>query len=170
MFCPNCGQEYTAGSAFCGNCGYNLSGTADTGRTEYAGFWLRFVAYIIDYIIVGIVSFILYLPSLFLLTDITYTELMTTSLYNLLVGIVVPWLYYAIMEASSKQATLGKMVIGSIVTDEAGNRISFGRATGRYFGKILSAIIILIGYIMIAFTAKKQGLHDIIAGTLVVKK
>ena len=74
------------------------------------------------------------------------------------------------MEASSKQGTLGKMVLGIIVTDEAGNRISFGRATGRYFGKILSSLILLIGYIMIAFTKKKQGLHDLLASTLVVKK
>ena len=57
-----------------------------------------------------------------------------------------------------------------IVTDEAGNRISFGKATGRHFGKILSALILYIGYIMIAFTGKKQGLHDILAGTLVVKR
>jgi uncharacterized RDD family membrane protein YckC len=74
------------------------------------------------------------------------------------------------MESSARQATLGKMALGIVVTDLDGNRIGFGRATGRYFAKILSALILLIGFIMAAFTQKKQGLHDIIAGTLVVKK
>ena len=170
MFCPQCGQENTAGAEFCQNCGYSLTGIPDSRRIEYAGFWLRFVAWIIDYIIISIASFILYLPSLFMYSDITLSELPTVGFYNMIVGIAVPWLYYAIMESSSKQATLGKMVIGVIVTDESGNRISFARATGRHFSKILSGIILLIGYIMIAFTGKKQGLHDIIAATLVVKK
>ena len=84
--------------------------------------------------------------------------------------ILVQWLYYALMESSPKQGTLGKMAIGLKVTDLSGNRISFGRATGRYFGRILSGLILDIGFLMIVFTAKKQGLHDIIAGTLVVKK
>jgi uncharacterized RDD family membrane protein YckC len=83
---------------------------------------------------------------------------------------VLAWLYYALMESSKYQATLGKIVLGIVVTDTSGQRISFGRATGRYFAKIISQIILLIGYIMIAFTEKKQGLHDIIASTLVVVK
>jgi len=87
-----------------------------------------------------------------------------------LAGYIVPWLYFALMEASAKQATLGKLALGIKVTDEAGNRVSFGRATGRFFSKILSGMILCIGYIMIAFTKKKQGLHDILAGTLVVKR
>jgi uncharacterized RDD family membrane protein YckC len=74
------------------------------------------------------------------------------------------------MESSSKRATLGKMALGIIVTDLEGKRISFGRATGRFFSKILSGIIIYIGFIMVAFTDKKQGLHDMIAGTLVIAK
>jgi uncharacterized RDD family membrane protein YckC len=80
------------------------------------------------------------------------------------------WLYFALMESSSKQGTLGKMALSIVVTDVNGNRITFGRATGRYFGKILSGLILYIGYIMVAFTEKKQGLHDMIAGTLVVNK
>jgi uncharacterized RDD family membrane protein YckC len=74
------------------------------------------------------------------------------------------------MESSARQATLGKMAVGIKVTDEAGARISFGRAVGRYFGKFVSTIILLIGFLMVAFTEKKQGLHDKLAGTLVVKK
>jgi uncharacterized RDD family membrane protein YckC len=84
-------------------------------------------------------------------------------------GIVINWLYYALLESSFKQATLGKMALGLKVTDMEGKRISFGQATGRYFAKILSGLILCIGYLMAAFTEKKQALHDIIVGTLVVK-
>ncbi len=74
------------------------------------------------------------------------------------------------MESSSKQATLGKMALGIIVTDVNGERIGFGRATGRFFGKIVSGMIFYIGYIMAGFTDRKQALHDMMAGTLVVNK
>jgi uncharacterized RDD family membrane protein YckC len=84
--------------------------------------------------------------------------------------LILDWLYFALMESSSKRATLGKMALGIIVTDLEGKRISFGRATGRFFSKILSGIIIYIGFIMVPFTDKKQGLHDMIAGTLVIAK
>jgi uncharacterized RDD family membrane protein YckC len=77
------------------------------------------------------------------------------------------WLYGAFMESSSYQATLGKMIFGMKVTDLNGNRISFERATGRHFAKWLSAMILGIGYIMVGFTDRKQGLHDLLAGTLV---
>jgi uncharacterized RDD family membrane protein YckC len=82
---------------------------------------------------------------------------------------VVSWLYSALMERSSKQATLGKMALGIRVTDLDGNRIGFGKATGRYFAKILSALILGIGFLMVAFTQRKQGLHDMLAGTLVMR-
>ena len=81
----------------------------------------------------------------------------------------INWLYFALLESSSMQGTLGKKALGMIVTDLSGNRIGFGRATGRYFGKILSAIILGIGFIMVAFTERKQGLHDLLANTLVYK-
>jgi uncharacterized RDD family membrane protein YckC len=74
------------------------------------------------------------------------------------------------MESSKNQGTLGKMALGLRVTDMDGRRISFGRATGRYFAKWLSTITLLIGYIMAAFTPKKQAMHDMIAGTLVLAR
>ena len=77
------------------------------------------------------------------------------------------WLYEALMESSSYQATLGKMILGMKVTDLYGNRISFGRATGRHFAKILSGMVLCIGFIMVGLTQRKQGLHDLLAGTLV---
>jgi len=86
------------------------------------------------------------------------------------VGTILGWLYFAIQESSPKQATLGKQAMEIIVTDLDGKQISFGRATGRYFGKYISGAVVMIGYIMAAFTEKKQALHDLIAGTLVVKR
>ena len=84
-------------------------------------------------------------------------------------SIVVWWLYYALLESSPWQATPGKMVVGARVTNLAGERISFLQATGRTFGKLLSAIILGIGFIMVAFNPRKQALHDVMAGTLVIK-
>lgn len=80
------------------------------------------------------------------------------------------WLYFALMESSGQQGTIGKMALGIKVTDMNGNRIGFGRATGRYFGKIISSLTLTIGYIMAGFTQQKQALHDIIAGCLVINK
>lgn len=83
---------------------------------------------------------------------------------------VAGWLYFALMESSKFQGTIGKLALGIVVTDMDGNKVSFGKATGRYFGKIISAIILYVGFMMAGFTEKKQGLHDILAGTLVWKK
>jgi uncharacterized RDD family membrane protein YckC len=74
------------------------------------------------------------------------------------------------MESSPFQATIGKVAVGIYVADLQGQRISFGRATGRFFGKILSGAILLIGYLMAGFTEKKQALHDTMAGCLVLVK
>lgn len=106
----------------------------------------------------------------FFLPDSDWGSYYTLVIVLVIISQAANWLYSSIMESSSKQATLGKMALGIIVTDGAGNRISFARATGRYFAKILSGLIFYIGYIMIAATEKKQGLHDIIASTFVYKK
>ena len=135
---------------------------------EYGGFWRRVLAYIIDGIILniasGLVGFVLGLGWGFAGGG----EESATYLGGA-VGFLIGLLYFALMESSTKQATLGKMALGMIVTDENGGRISFLRAIGRYLGKILSTLILLIGFIMVAFTERKQGLHDMIASTLVVK-
>ncbi|WP_260927552.1 RDD family protein [Novosphingobium sp. 9] len=83
--------------------------------------------------------------------------------------LLLHWLYYALTESSSWQATLGKLAVGLVVTDEAGRRISFARGTGRYFAKVLSGLALCVGYLMVAFTQRKRGLHDILAGTLVFR-
>ena len=142
----------------------------------YAGFWWRVLAYFIDVIIlqiaVSIVTGVLGLGAgagMAMLGGEQQSIFTTTLLISLSISLVMNWLYFALMESSSMQATVGKLAVGVVVTDLEGNRISFGRATGRYFAKILSGIILLIGYIMVAFTERKQGLHDMVAGTLVWK-
>jgi len=160
---------------------------------NYAGFLLRFVAYFIDRLIIGFISFVVIMPVLAIfgisiygmsnLTDLqNFENLDDGTQFGLIMAMVgaystlimlttaLNWLYYSLMESSERQATLGKMAVGIKVTDMNGNRISFLNATGRYFGTILSGLILGIGYIMIIFTEKKQGLHDIMAGTLVVRK
>jgi uncharacterized RDD family membrane protein YckC len=130
------------------------------GTSMYAGFWRRVAAAILDGLIVGAVT------APFTIGMSGGNRYSTTASS---ISTVVSWLYSALMESSSKQATLGKMALGIRVTDLDGNRITFGKATGRYFAKILSALILGIGFLMVAFTQRKQGLHDILAGTLVVK-
>jgi len=136
---------------------------------EYAGFWKRFAAFIIDSILMTIVTYIVYL--IFIIPGVlSGAKPESGILIGWIMGIIVNWLYWAVMESSSRQATLGKMALGIIVTDYAGKRVSFGRATGRQFARIISALILLIGYIMAGFTEKKQALHDMIAECLVVVK
>lgn len=185
MFCPNCGQENPAGAKTCETCGADLTRVtveqpdsqpliqADSAvrpDMKYAGFWIRFVAFIIDYVLLSAVIIGIAILLGISFRDFSPEESISTILGFQLAVYVVRWLYFALMESSSKQATLGKMVLRIIVTDEAGKRISFGRATGRNLAKIISEYIIYIGYIMIAFMKKKQGLHDLLASTLVIKK
>lgn len=188
MYCPKCGAQNDEQAAFCSKCGTAVekpqtataaTGTGYPGITEYAGFWKRLAAAIIDGLIMVPVNLVVQVPfdispfSPGLGPDATiddFTTYLTRIGIASAVTFVLTWLYYALMESSKYRATLGKLVLGIVVTDMDGQRISFGRATGRYFAKIISQIILFIGYLMIAFTEKKQGLHDIIADTLVVVK
>jgi uncharacterized RDD family membrane protein YckC len=150
---------------------------------KYAGFWRRFFAYLIDAILFWVV-FVVVIGGALGVTDLELsgtvgdstgqmsrpaTASEDTQLLFQLGVLVLSWLYFALLESSPRQGTLGKMALGIKVTDLDGNRITFGRATGRFFAKIISGVILMIGYIMAAFTAKKQALHDIIASTLVIK-
>jgi uncharacterized RDD family membrane protein YckC len=149
----------------------------------YAGFWLRFVAFIIDSLLLYFVGMILFLPfaasmGMGMRGMITARPQDVQALFPMfhamirlaLLRMVLHWLYFSLLESSAWQATLGKKALGLEVTDLDGNRIAFGRATGRFFAKFISGIILLIGYIMAGFTEKKQALHDILAGTLVIRK
>jgi uncharacterized RDD family membrane protein YckC len=135
-------------------------------HVAYGGFWIRVVAYIIDGILLTIVCGVAdrLLGINILATDWDHYD----PLANV-ISLVIGWLYFALLESSERGATVGKMVMGLRVVTSDGQRLSFMNATGRYFAKILSAIILCIGFIMVAFTDKKRGLHDIIAGTLVIK-
>jgi uncharacterized RDD family membrane protein YckC len=155
-------------------------------QVEYAGFWMRFVAYFIDSIIIGFIEFLVVLPLLGLmgynvaflstLSEIENAdpELLIPIIASAVSGIalsalLITWFYYALMHSSARQATVGKMALSLKVTDVNGDRLTFARASLRYFSKILSGMFMMIGYIMAGFTAKKQALHDMIANTYVVR-
>ena len=140
-------------------------------QLNYAGFWKRFAAGFIDLVILIILNAIVVLIVLLIAINMLYyTAINLASIAVLLVLLMTTWIYYAAYESSSRQATPGKTALGIKVTDLNGRRIGFGKATGRYFGKILSLIILAIGFITIAFTEKKQGLHDEMVDCLVVNK
>lgn len=135
---------------------------------RYGGFWIRFVAYIIDTVVVNIGAGVI--GALFgLVAGMAGGAGDPIDLVAGLMGLILGWLYFALLESSVHQATLGKMILGMTVVAEDGGRISFGRATGRYFAKLLSGLILFIGFIMAGFDERKQGLHDKLASTLVVK-
>jgi uncharacterized RDD family membrane protein YckC len=141
---------------------------------RYAGFWKRFAAVLIDGVLLGVAGFVVGLVLVAGMLaggagDLEEAAAGAGAISNL-VGLLIGWFYYAFMESSPSQATLGKMALGIRVTDASGMRIGFGKATGRYFAKFISALILGIGFLMAAFTEKKQGLHDLMAGTLVVNK
>ena len=126
---------------------------------NYSGFWLRVAALFIDVLI--LLPFSLFFgyienqPGLFWL--------------GFIASMVMGWLYFSLFESGNWQATPGKRLMSIRVTNLQGERIGFGRATARYFAKFLSSIILCIGYLMAAFTQKKQALHDMICETLVLK-
>lgn len=150
---------------------------------QYGGFWIRFVAFIIDSILLSIVQFIVIAPILGALGLAASPEaldpengaaamsaLMGAMGLIQVIGLVMGFLYFALMESGKNQGTLGKMALGLIVVDQDGMRLTFGKAALRYIGKLVSGIILLIGYVMAAFTPRKQALHDMIASTFVIKK
>lgn len=131
----------------------------------FSGFWQRFVAALIDGLVIEI--------ALYPVNEVIDRFSGPTNDAGLdayrFVFIVVPWLYFALMEGSVWQATLGKKAVGIRVCNLSGERISYMRATIRHFGRILSSLLLLAGFIMMVFTKRRQGLHDMIAGTLVIR-
>lgn len=163
-----------------------LPQTTAASLEDYAGFWKRVGAYILDSILLYIPLRLVGIPfGLSAAEDAMQKSLLGVSsdpqamlqiyegfyhdmrLYFLLTTLLT-WLYFAFCESSAWQATIGKLALGIRVTDLQGARISFPRALGRYAGKYLSALILCIGFLMVAFTRRKQGLHDMLANTLVL--
>ncbi|HEX7326111.1 MAG TPA: RDD family protein [Rhodanobacteraceae bacterium] len=144
----------------------------------HAGFWRRVAAWVVDALILAVVHWGLLL--LFAPWLLVPWALLGAGRFGLLphlfewglqpFGIVVWWLYFALFESSSLQATPGKLVIGLQVTDAYGRRVGFGRASGRYFGMYVSTLILCIGYLLAGWTARRQALHDVMAGCCVVRK
>lgn len=202
IFCSKCGAQNSAVAQSCQNCGSTLSSSlapsqaaaparayaaappvAYASPSIYGGFWIRFLAHLLDHIILGAVAaplfFVTVLPTILRIAQQAdrdqepSPELIITIVSSVFVYIVLAfvgqWLYEALLTSSSWQGTIGKKMLRLKVVDEAGNRIGFGRATGRFFGKILSSMFMCIGFIMIAFTERKTGLHDMLAGTRVLR-
>ncbi len=136
---------------------------------NYANFWSRFAAICLDSLIVSAGALLTFFVIL-IIYSIAGGSDEGASVIWFFIGVLFGWLYYAIQESSPKQATVGKRAVGIVVTDLNGNRLTFEKATGRYFAKYLSTMTLGFGYIMAAFTEKKQALHDLVAGTLVVNK
>jgi len=190
-FCKSCGQEIPASTLVAPSAtnaqpapsGFDAS--VPTLRA-YAEFWPRAAAYLIDGIILGIPFGMVVLVLIFLLGGFGVmlrsnsadpraaaafaAPLFLSFLFGMIFFVGLQWLYFAGMESSEHQGTLGKMALGLIVTDINDQRISFARATGRFFAKIITNYTFLIGYIMAGFTEKKQALHDMIASTLVLRR
>lgn len=136
--------------------------SAAGGGESYGGFWIRLLAYWVD----GAILFIALILLAVLAAFLGEIGAVIFALFNFL----GPFLYFAVMESSARQATFGKQLVGLQVAHAAtGERISFLRALGRELAKILSGLILMIGFIMAAFTGRKQGLHDMVASTVVVR-
>jgi uncharacterized RDD family membrane protein YckC len=213
VYCSRCGATMGDSAAFCSSCGQAVGGAvvamqtpmanaavvtpagirravppayAEVPRVEYAGFWLRLFAFMIDNFIVGVGFILILIPLIFLtplrglLSEIHFDEdpsdMGTFAFVGLIflaatVSLVATWLYHALMESSEWQATVGKKALGMVVTDMEGKRVTFWRSTGRHFGKIVTNLIpMFIGYIMAGFTERKQALHDMLAGCVVLHK
>jgi uncharacterized RDD family membrane protein YckC len=199
MFCPKCGKETDASGKFCQWCGADIgsipANPVATPEEEegpdigvYAGLGRRFVAFIVDIIIIllfdlvamavlgltrGIQNSYFYFVQRIAVDTLTTEGTMAAMLGSVIAAygvvlIVIPWLYYAGFESSRSQATPGKLLMHIVVTDMTGNKPTFARVTLRHFAKFVSALIIFIGFLMIGLTQKRQGLHDRIAGCLVL--
>lgn len=183
MFCPNCGTASPDASNYCVKCGTALhetsgrdemaatTGAAGNGRAArdsgaaavYAGFWRRVGGYVIDYLVWVSAAFLLGFA-------FAGSDEGAATLLMLLVYFVGTWLYSALLESGPHQATWGKRAMAIKVTTLTGERISFARATGRYFAEWITGLTVGIGYVIAAFTKRRQTVHDMVAGTLVVHR
>lgn len=194
-FCTACGRPivgYSVGQPGGGAAAVALPSALAVAQTStaYAGFWLRLVATILDSIILAVPSaplfFLLFasaLPTIFATRNggaspaLLMVQLFSRFIVFFIIVFIGEWLYWALMESSGWQATLGKKALGLYVTDLEGNRVSFGKASGRFWSGRGIAIVPTVGglYFLIdciccGFTEKKQAVHDMISGCLVMRK
>ncbi len=140
-------------------------------RHRYAGFWLRFAAYLIDFVLIYIVEGVLAVGVVMMGPHELNVVAILYGLVNFaLVSAALAWAYFALFESSPMQATVGKYALGLYVSDLSGDPIGFWRATARYWLKMFSSLTLMVGWIIAAFTPQKQALHDLLAGTLVLRR
>ncbi|HEV2095566.1 MAG TPA: RDD family protein, partial [Chthoniobacterales bacterium] len=143
---------------------------AATPVHHYAGFWIRFLAYLIDGVILGITGFFLGLMiGIVTRLGVDHETSGVAGGAAGLLNFVLGFLYFTMFWSSAMQASLGQKICGLSVITTEGEQLSYLNAVGRYFGLVLSFLILCIGVLMVAFTERKQGLHDMLAGTYVIK-
>jgi uncharacterized RDD family membrane protein YckC len=139
---------------------------------RYGGFWRRVASSTVDGLIFAFPSAILRvlagLPMGLTLRPLDDRDMGRALMVSLLCW-VGSWLYCALLESSGAQGTLGQQLLGLQVTDLSGRRISFGRASGRFFSQLLTLLICGVGYLFNLWTSRRQTLHDMIAGCVLVR-
>jgi uncharacterized RDD family membrane protein YckC len=182
MKCHNCGQENPAEARFCSNCGTILTAIIEpkypsaptvplpVNAIEYSGFWIRLAAAIIDYIIVSaVISIIRMLIFIPMFIGRGWNPLSSPMIASLGMTYFLALLYFWLFTGLKGQ-TLGKMAVGIKVVDKQGNRPDLGCAALREIvGRLVSTITLFIGFFWIAGDKEKQGWHDKIADTHVIK-
>jgi len=147
------------------------------GAAIEAGFWRRCAAMLIDGVLLGLVMAALQIVigagamgafGTFRDPGASLVALAGSMMLLAAIAFVGQWLYFALFESGAMQATPGKRALGLKVVADDGARIGFGRASGRFFGKIVSGAVFYIGFLMVGFSERKQALHDMMANTLVV--
>jgi uncharacterized RDD family membrane protein YckC len=184
-FCSECGRAFSRdemiqyrNSWVCAGCKPIFvqklkEGVTVSGIMEYAGFWLRFGAKFIDWIIIGAANMILSFAAGLLMFPALSSP---NSLAAVILPLILQLFQIAITAAYTTwfigkySATPGKMACGIKVVMGDGGRVSYFRALGRYFSEMISGIILGIGYIMAAFDEQKRALHDRICDTRVIRK
>ena len=173
MFCFKCGEKNQDQAHYCSACGAAFNTAAHELATQgYGGFWYRTIAFMIDNIMIGLANTILVALFWGWIADsegLGSDTVMLFETWAYLLNILLTWLYFTVFEASLWQATPGKWILGLKVIDAHGERLGMGRANARFWGKLLSCLVLGIGFFMVAFTRKKQGLHDMLARTYVLK-
>ena len=170
LVCPICKDAYTQKLR---------EGVRPAATVQYGGFWIRLVAYLIDAIILGVVSGLVQLLVMGSFLNIPRFEpgenpfavlgpMMAVMGTATLISLAINCAYETFFVAKYG-ATPGKMALSLKVVRPNGGPVDVGRAFARYFGKVLSGLILFIGYIMIGFDAEKRGLHDMICDTRVIR-
>jgi uncharacterized RDD family membrane protein YckC len=179
-YCVECGQAWPpeelarfGDQLVCSNCKLAYAqklreGVPSAGTFIYAGFWIRFLAVLIDGVILFVAGMVVQMPFARMLTSRRLGQALTALGLVYLIDMAIGATYEGVF-VSRFGATPGKMALDLKVVRPDGTPLSLGRAVGRYFAKMVSAITLLIGYIMAGFDSQKRALHDMLCDTRVIK-